>query len=167
MSAYQSQVSEGWLRHPKRCKKCKGKLSEPFEEGDLVRVCCQNYNCRDHSNVIDYSVFGDHRFKGPQELSEIITAYCNQPWAKAPRVTVIENNLTSGAGRCKVEAVFNVLRQLEAEAGLAQSKVLMLKGRVEGDGHGIRRTFISTKNENFTEEDKLAASRNPKQSLKA
>jgi len=93
-------------------------------------------------------------FKGTKltldRLAAVLDYYVSDRHTHATRVYDVSSQCKVGdkaAGR-----VLGVLRQLEAEAGMRQSQALLLEGDLEGDAHGLRQCWVSTKNKKFEKE---------------
>jgi L-rhamnose mutarotase len=85
-----------------------------------------------------------------QDLNRVITFYCRSKRTKAPLVSDAVAQLRLNRGG--VEHVYTAIRKKEAAAGMRFAKTKRLKGNVEGDGHGVRKIYVSNSNPHFQKE---------------
>ena len=154
--------------HKDLCPECEeGCLCEPFSrsehdayEGKLyVR---RKKQCRARFNVSDFSVFKGTRL-ALRDLLRLIHVYGRVNKFRFPLVSDAQSQLH--LGRKQIQHVFDSLRYTETVAGKAFCCTShKLAGAVEGDGHALRKVYVSHGNATFASEVAEATARWKKQS---
>ena len=162
--AHKEMIDIRCLRKASRCLHCNAKVSKPraYVYPGKLYVRCLSTKCQKRISVSDYSKFRGTRLS-LSKLLEVVTFYCRNNRSKAPLVSDAVSHLR--LKRCQVEHIFRTIRSAEAKAGVEFCKTATMEGNVEGDAHGLRKLYISPKNEHFQEEIQEALKRwkaNPK-----
>ena len=164
-AALKELLAWGFLRKwPTKCTACKrGHFSAPLPRASgeastgKLYVRCSYAACNQRRNVTDFSVFAGTRLSLPM-LHKVVVWYTRCNKHRFPLVSEAQGQLQ--LGRTCVEHVFDALREREARAGKAwcQSQT-KLRGAVEGDGHAVRKIYVSDGNSHFQQETAAARQR--------
>lgn len=149
--AYKELINIRCLKKASRCLHCNAKVSKPraYVYPGKLYVRCLSTKCKRRINVSDYSKFRGTRLT-LSKLLKTVTFYCRTNRSKAPLVTDAVSQLQ--LKRWQVENIFRTIRSAEAKAGVAFCGKKKVAGNVEGDAHGLRKMYISPKNEHFQQE---------------
>ena len=158
--AYKELMDFGFIHVPDVCPDCKTPVSGPVPFSSCpgkLYFRCQSNQCGRRYNVTDFSVFRGIRLS-LVALCRVITFYSRCNVLKAPLVSDAQAQLK--ISRKPVEHVFNALLAEEAKAGERHNKVKhRLSGELEADGHGIRKLYVSPRNQHFSAEIEDATTR--------
>ena len=154
-----------FLEKPVSCPLCGGDLSEPNADRrpGFVYVRCLSWQCREWHNAMKFGEFNSLPIT-MKKLAKAILFYARGSKTRAVRASDLVQHC--GIAKTPAQTILNVLRGKEAEAGLRESRSLKLTGNLEGDGHGLRKTFISANNEHFAKEIKAAKALHPNKEIK-
>jgi len=150
-AAYKELVDFRFLKKPLKCLHCSANVSNPrsYVYPGKLYVRCLAKKCEKRCNVCDYGAFKGTRMT-LSELLRTVTYYCRANRSKAPLVADAGAHLR--LRRWAVTNLFTTLRAAEAKAGVKFCKKAKVKGGVEGDAHGLRKFYVSSKNAHFKQE---------------